>query len=1639
MNKIQTRINLNETVNNLKLWDPFCTEYEKLNINPNHQPQTHSLINNNDATKYVLDVQNMIKVMIDEQILLVLCTTFDEYEIIIKWLKTFYKSIYHKILNQSNMQRKVIQIALTITGKIRLVFKNDSTSIIISDSSLMTITKRINQFIEYSEIMETAWNDVKQYRFEYNQQIMTNSDLLNQIQIGLSKSNKMRYTINEKYSILTHWALLRHKNQANSIYKMKNKKSIDKYINLKKQQSKYKIGKGGAYSTDSVFKQLEIISTNNLCPDQLKPIGQGIYNMMPKPLKQFCPPLMCGNTVRQYQTVQMNWYYKQINAVMFKNRSNPVVNGAIDAATFKGNWASKVLPIELTAYDPRLKCGFTWTHIYQPINPTEETGYDLFSKLKQFTDKFPVINELNAIANDDGPTSRPHIALQRETNPLLIEILDTAHLFNTVIKIGITEVWGRIQIKTKNGTVTKALVPTNIKLTSKKIEKHKILLCGIVQYYSAGEFRKNEAGSDTRFSGNIGATDRLISKRLINVRLYADYDDDYSETDEVEDINNQNQNIPTIKCTDVDVLKSTEPIQLINLLPELSDNEKQTLSFQKVKSKFKSKFESPHKNRINIDKKLYNKHQHLESFTERNLTFDIKRFVLILEIVVTNPECGAQLKDFWIKRPNCGAIVTIHAVGQAVIKPIIDLCVHNRNRIIELYPLIAKKFQILHELRYAVQYLVNQFGMIEIQEAIEYILETYSLHFRSRCARLYRKSHLFKWCSNHKNGSKQYPCNDKDCIRNHASPKLNLLNKLLPPKSSGFNIKFIKKLFTNVIQLKSFYNQQECEYILTNICGDVFAWTTSDIFANWNDLDGLTVLEAKVVIYVQLLRFVEFGYYKFVERWTHILEGGICCSPLIRHPKLGLIFASNIINIGQKTWIQRSSRHVKLKQYQFIEILQQKVSNGYAGGMKYVHNDIWNLISQFAQQNDWTHLIVNPRLSLLLDFVDEHCVCINNTINIEKMNKPLKEMYGAQTNSEININRRMWGKFNLKKGLFHHPIVYLFTKKRDVSDIKVPEQYTELCQMLNDVPSNETFHQNRKEMIKLPTEFVHIYKDPKIAKGKNYDTTKALKNIGTILNPLNNKHKRRLQIHNIANKRKKLNNVLGQQKSREINNIIKLPMAVTNTLITIYNIYDPQKRKTNHNRNIRSLRSSTNIPISRSTASTITVNKIYNPQTYKIKKWCNLTLQIQKSITSTIGISPNICKDIWNKIVSGDMIHMYLVETAMKMAAKQNTSLDLGFGVSGKPNDLRLLNCFGANVLFCGSFPHFVLIQRNVDGDILFHDSIWSDTNITDYVQINMSKLCGQYGQKCIDFNVVVGQQQSNGSLLCAIYCVAKLTEMIYGNDNFADIYFKETKMRAHFAFCVASGKLTPFPRQINDYYRIIAKKIKLICICNKPKCFDKQFKLCIKCNIVYHWKCMCMDFVFIKSSICNLCITNDNNLKLCGLTNFGNTCFCNSTLQICLNTSTLRKYYYNNDNRQHHSTELDRQFSIFFQTQKIKNLVSHLKENIYFKHLFTQMKQQDASEILVIFQQQLNSTVILQSFGGLFQSILTCQDPQCKERTPKVESFTIVSVPIQWNREIGTSIKMHSNAQYLNGLFLINILQLYAMYHSAAIVINGF
>eukprot|EP01084_Bolivina_argentea_P105532 188976_1 len=480
--------------------------------------------------------------------------------------------------------------------------------------------------ISHIEIMEKAWNDVKQYRYAYNQQIMMNSGLLHKIQIGLSKSNKLEYKINRNYSILTHWALLRHKNKTNSVYKITNKQCIEEYINLKKQQRKFKIGKGGAYSTDCVFKQLDIISTNNIYPHQLKSIGEGIYNMIPKQLHTFLPPLMSGNTVRQYQTVQMMWYYDQINKVIFHNRKNPVVNAALDAATFKGHWGAKVIPMELTTYNKILKCGFRWTESHQPINPTKETGNDLCKKLKEFTEKFPAINELNAVANDDGPTSSTHIELQRKTNPLLIEILDTAHLFNTVVQVPIKEVWGQIKLEYNRKTVKKAYVPTAIKLTSKDVERHAGNLSFVVRHYHPNEFRRNKASSDTRFSGNIDASETLITKKL--VKLY-DSDDEIYDDDSDEDYDQTH----SIESTDIDILKSTEPLQLVQLLPELSDNERNTLSLTKVKSKFRS----PHKNRVNIDKKLYNKHQHLESFRKRNLTFDLKRFVLILETVVTNP------------------------------------------------------------------------------------------------------------------------------------------------------------------------------------------------------------------------------------------------------------------------------------------------------------------------------------------------------------------------------------------------------------------------------------------------------------------------------------------------------------------------------------------------------------------------------------------------------------------------------------------------------------------------------------------------------------------------------------------------------------------------------------------------------------------------------------------------------------------------------------------------------------------------------------------------------------------------------------------------------------------------------------------
>ena len=291
MKKISERIEINTLVNNGNWWAQYNKEYETVD----HIPYDDNYISH--ESDFLLDTAHMMQQLINEQILLYIYGKQTINHDSILWLKHFGTKLYNKCNKVNNTNNL---ICLTIISKIRMIFKQRKEFITVSDQVLFNIIENFENVSNNINSHSNLWSQIDAYRVGYNKYINNNLKLIEIIQYGLPSAGKYNFLIDDYQSILTYWALIKHNNKQ-IINTHKINESLNKYSKLEKNTAKHKIGKGGRYTVQSVFNQLDLISKYKIFPNKFKSIGQGIYDMIPSEIRQFLPPLMCGNTIRMYQ------------------------------------------------------------------------------------------------------------------------------------------------------------------------------------------------------------------------------------------------------------------------------------------------------------------------------------------------------------------------------------------------------------------------------------------------------------------------------------------------------------------------------------------------------------------------------------------------------------------------------------------------------------------------------------------------------------------------------------------------------------------------------------------------------------------------------------------------------------------------------------------------------------------------------------------------------------------------------------------------------------------------------------------------------------------------------------------------------------------------------------------------------------------------------------------------------------------------------------------------------------------------------------------------------------------------------------------------------------------------------------------
>ena len=99
--------------------------------------------------------------------------------------------------------------------------------------------------------------------------------------------------------------------------------------------------------------------------------------------------------------------------------------------------------------------------------------------------------------------------------------------------------------------------------------------------------------------------------------------------------------------------------------------------------------------------------------------------------------------------------------------------------------------------------------------------------------------------------------------------------------------------------------------------------------------------------------------------------------------------------------------------------------------------------------------------------------------------------------------------------------------------------------------------------------------------------------------------------------------------------------------------------------------------------------------------------------------------------------------------------------------------------------------------------------------------------ERYVDFKVHKIQFQ-RGNSDCGLFSIAYATDLAFGNDP-ASYMYKQDLLRSHFACCISSNKLTPFPSEPIKYQR--PKTGTVLCTCCLPDNGEEKMVQCNDCQ----------------------------------------------------------------------------------------------------------------------------------------------------------------------------------------------------------------
>ena len=142
-------------------------------------------------------------------------------------------------------------------------------------------------------------------------------------------------------------------------------------------------------------------------------------------------------------------------------------------------------------------------------------------------------------------------------------------------------------------------------------------------------------------------------------------------------------------------------------------------------------------------------------------------------------------------------------------------------------PLIGEKFAEIRKMKECLKYMLKQFEIKTIEEALKQINQTYIFKKPKQCQRLVNASGNVSVCK------APLVTGYRTCkahMRHYQDDVLDLILPLLPSKLDEKELNFFERLFRSVVDLDEKHSEKDLKAALEKYFGDLITYTSSDLF-----------------------------------------------------------------------------------------------------------------------------------------------------------------------------------------------------------------------------------------------------------------------------------------------------------------------------------------------------------------------------------------------------------------------------------------------------------------------------------------------------------------------------------------------------------------------------------------------------------------------------------------------------------------------------------------------------------------------------------------------------------------------------------------------------------------------------------------